>query len=109
MDDKDFVFARFKSDKPTATSRRETLTIPGRAGASGNRVVQVLHVRSGAAVQDKPRRVGAQARAAAWGSVPSARPAAAPVSLPLAPLATPPAQPVTTAMLASGTIEVQGR
>jgi hypothetical protein len=76
IDDKDLVFARFKSDKPAATSRRETLTIPGRRGTSGSRVVQVVHVRAGAAIPDRPRRIGVQARAAAWDGVFTARPTA---------------------------------
>jgi hypothetical protein len=67
--DKEAVFARFKSNKPASASRRETLTILGRAGASGSRVVQVVHLPSGAAIQDRPRRIGAQARAAAWDGV----------------------------------------
>jgi hypothetical protein len=69
IDDKDYVFARFRSEKPGPASRRETLTIPGRAGTSASRVVQVVHMRSGAALQDRPRRVGAQARAATWDTV----------------------------------------
>jgi hypothetical protein len=73
IDDKDVVFARFKSNNSASASRRETLTIPGRAGASGSRVVQVIHLRSGAAIQSRPRRIGAQARATAWGGVFAAR------------------------------------
>ncbi|WP_270935869.1 hypothetical protein [Falsiroseomonas oryzae] len=73
IDDKDVVFARFKSNKPASASWGETLTIPGRAGASGSRVVQVVHVRSGAAIQDRPRRIGARPRAAACDGVFAAR------------------------------------
>lgn len=46
MDDKDRVFARFKDDKPETSDRRELLTIPRRAGSTGSRVVEVVHVRS---------------------------------------------------------------
>ena len=67
MDDKDRVFARFKDDKPEASSRRELLTIPRRAGATGSRVVEVVHVRSGGAVKDRPRRIDIHVRAASWG------------------------------------------
>jgi len=56
MDDKDHVFARFKDDKPASADRRETLTIPRRAGAPGSRSVEVVHVRSGGAVRDRPRQ-----------------------------------------------------
>ncbi|WP_372623426.1 hypothetical protein [Falsiroseomonas sp.] len=73
MDDKDYVFARFKSDTPASVNRRETRTIPGRAGAFGSRVVQVVHVPSRAAIQDRPRRIGARPRAAACDGVFAAR------------------------------------
>lgn len=66
MDDKDRVFARFKDDKPEATDRRELLTIQRRAGASGSRVVEVVHVRSGGALKDRPRRIAVHGHAASW-------------------------------------------
>jgi hypothetical protein len=66
MDDKDRVFARFKDDKPEASDRRELLTIPRRAGTPGSRVVEVVHVRSGGAIKDRPRRVDAHVRAVSW-------------------------------------------
>ena len=66
MDDKDHVFARFKDDKTTHNDRRETLTIPRRAGASGNRVVEVVYVRSAGALKERPRRVAAHLHAASW-------------------------------------------
>ncbi len=105
-DDRDFVFARFKSDKPASANRRETLSIPGRAAGSGSRTVQVVHLRAGTAIQDRPRRIGAQARAAAWDSVFTARPSAQ-VSLPHAPLATAPAQAGTPALAAPEPIDVR--
>ena len=80
MDDKDRVFARFKDDKPEASDRRELLTIPRRAGATGSRVVEVVHVRSGGAVKDRPRGVDAHVRAASWdGGFPAKRPVVAPI------------------------------
>lgn len=80
MDDKDRVFARFKDDKPEAPDRRELLTIPRRAGASGSRVVEVVHVRSGGALKDRPRAVHANVRAASWdGGFPAKRPVVAPI------------------------------
>lgn len=66
MDEKDRVFARFKDDIPEASDRRELLTVPRRAGASGSRVVEVVHVRSGGAVKDRPRRMDTHVRAASW-------------------------------------------
>ncbi len=73
IDDKDVVFERFKSNRPALARRDETLTIPGRAGASGSRVVQVVHLRSGAVIQDRPRRIGARPRAVAGDGVVAAR------------------------------------
>lgn len=64
MDNKDRVFARFKDDKPAAQDRRELLTIPRRAGAAGSRVVEVVHVRSGGAIKERPRRIDTHVRAA---------------------------------------------
>lgn len=66
MDDKDHVFARFQDNKPASADRRETLTIPRRAGATGSRVVQVVHVKSSTPGKDRPRRTDAQLRAASW-------------------------------------------
>jgi len=76
MDDKDYVFARFKSDKPSA-DRRETLTIARRDSTPGGRSVEVVRVRSGLA--DKARRTDTQVRAASWeGSFPARKAAPAP-------------------------------
>lgn len=60
MDDKDHVFARFKDNRPASADRREVMSVPRRAGASGSRTVQVVHARLGAAVTAKPntRRPG---------------------------------------------------
>lgn len=66
MNEEDRVFARFKSNKPEASGRREQLTIPRRAGASGSRVVEVVHVRSSATMKDRPRQVDIHVRAASW-------------------------------------------
>lgn len=66
MDDIDRVFARFKDDKPEPTNRRETLSIPRRNGAGGSRTVEVVHLRSSAAINDRPRRVDTHVRAASW-------------------------------------------
>lgn len=80
MDDKDRVFARFKDDKTEASDRRELLTIPRRTGATGSRVVEVVHVRSGGAMKDRPRRVVAHVHAASWdGGFPAKRPVVAPI------------------------------
>ncbi len=57
MDDKDRIFARFKNDKPETSVRREVLTSPRRAGATGSRVVEVVHVQSGGAIKDGPSLV----------------------------------------------------
>lgn len=67
MDDKDHVFARFHDNTSSTTDReRELLTIPRRRGTPGNRVVEVVHVRSGAEGKDRPRRPDRQVRAASW-------------------------------------------
>ena len=68
MDDKDRVFARFQDNKPAPSDRREMLTIPRRAGATGSRVVEVVHMRSGAtpAGKERPRRIDTHVRAASW-------------------------------------------
>jgi hypothetical protein len=97
MDDKDHVFARFKDDKPASADRRETLTIPRRAGAPGSRSVEVVHVRSGGAVRDRPQRQDQYVRAASWdGGFPTKQPSRAPLpTLPEAPEA---AEPVTHVM-----------
>ena len=77
MDDKDRVFARFKVDKPDASDRRELLTIPRRAGATGSRVVEVVHVRSGGTAKPRPQRLDTQLRAASWDGGFPAKPAIA--------------------------------
>ncbi len=64
MDDIDRVFARFKDDKPEPTNRRETLSIPRRKGAGGSRTVEVVHLRSGGGIKDRPQRVDPRLRAA---------------------------------------------
>ncbi len=80
MDDKDRVFARFKDDKPEASDRRELLTIPRRAGSTGCRVVEVVHVRSGGAIKDRPRRVDTHVRAVSWAEgFPAKRAVVAPI------------------------------
>jgi len=84
MVDKDHVFSRFQENKPASADRREVLTIPRKAGAPGSRVVEVVHVRPGAAPagKDRPRRIDPQVRAASWeGGFParSVAPAPAPV------------------------------
>lgn len=68
MDEKDHVFARFQDNKTATSDRRETLTIPRRAGATGSRVVEVVHVKSGGAGHghDRPRRLDAHVRSASW-------------------------------------------
>ena len=66
MDDKDHVFARFKDDKPASAERRETLNIPRRGSAMGSRAVEVVHVRSGGAVRERPQRQDQYVRAASW-------------------------------------------
>lgn len=98
MEDKDRVFARFKDDKPETPDRREMLTIPRRAGAYGSRVVEVVHVRSGGAVKDRPRRVDTHVRAASWEGGFPAKHTAAPPSLPLAPMSPEAAPPITHVM-----------
>lgn len=66
MDDIDRVFARFKDDKPELADRRETLSIPRRNGAGGSRTVEVVHLRSGGGIKDRPQRVDPRVRAASW-------------------------------------------
>lgn len=68
MNEEDRVFARFKSNKPEASGRREQLTIPRRAGVSGSRVVEVVHVRSTTTMKDRQRDVGTRVRTTAWDS-----------------------------------------
>ena len=97
MDDKDHVFARFKDDKPASADRRETLNIPRRAGAPGSRSVEVVHVRSGGAVRDRPQRQDQYVRAASWdGGFPTKQ--APRASAPTWPAAPEVAQPVTHVM-----------
>jgi hypothetical protein len=76
-------------------NRRETVTIPGRAGGSGSRVVQVVHMRTGSAMPARSQRAGAQARAAAWDHVFAARPAAPPSSSSAQPALPKPPVPVS--------------
>lgn len=99
MDDKDHVFSRFKDDKPAASDRRETLSIPRRGSAMGSRAVEVVHMRSSAAPTGKgqPRRLTITDRAATWENGFPARP---PAQLPAMPGAETPAraEPVTHVM-----------
>ncbi len=92
MDDIDRVFARFKDDKPEPTNRRETLSIPRRNGAGGSRTVEVVHLRSGGGMKDRPQRLEPRVRAASWdGGLQAQRPVATPVlPPPVAAAATPP-------------------
>ena len=97
MDDKDHVFACFKDDKPASAGRRETLTIPRRAGAPGTRSVEVVHVRSGGALRDRPQRQDQYVRAASWdGGFPTKQTTRAPMPTMLA--APEAAEPVTHVM-----------
>jgi len=101
MNEEDRVFARFKGNKPEASGRREQLTIPGRAGVSGSRVVEVVHVRSSATMKDRPRHVGTHVRAASWdGGFQAKRAIATPVRP--APISVPLIAPTTHAMPAWG-------
>ena len=80
MDDKDHVFARFKDDKPAASDRREMLSIPRRGSAMGSRAVEVVHVRSGGAIRDRPQRVDTHVRAVSWAEgFPAKRAVVAPI------------------------------
>ena len=97
MDDKDHVFARFKDDKPASADRRETLTIPRRAGAPGSRSVEVVHVRSGGAVRDRSHRQDLYVRAATWdGGFPTKQTPR--TSMPIEQAAPEAAEPVTHVM-----------
>jgi hypothetical protein len=106
MDDKDHVFARFKDDKPTPADRRETLMIPRRAGAPGSRSVEVVHVRSGGAVRDRPQRQDQFVRAASWDiGFPIKQTTRA--SMPIGPAAAGVAESVAHVMPASGAAAVE--
>lgn len=97
MNDKDHVFARFKDDKPASADRRETLTIPCRAGAPGSRSVEVVHIRTGSVVRDRPPRQDPYVRAASWdGGFPTKHTTR--VSMPVGPAGPEAAQPVTHVM-----------
>ena len=76
MTDKDHVFARFRDDKPAPSDRRETLTIARRGGATGSRVVEVVHLRSAGApaAAGQLRRPPSTDRAATWENGFPARP-----------------------------------
>lgn len=67
MSEIDRVFARFQDGRSTSTDRREVRTVPGR-GTRGSRVVEVVHLRSGApaANGEAARQAGASLRAATW-------------------------------------------
>lgn len=72
--------ARVKDAKPEAPDRRGVLTVPRRAGASGDRLPEVVHVRSGGAIEGRPRRIDAHVHAASWGGrFPAMRAAVAPI------------------------------
>ncbi|MBR0670435.1 hypothetical protein [Neoroseomonas soli] len=109
MDDKDHVFARFKDNKPAASDRRELLTIPRRAGAPGSRVVEVVHVRSGAAIKNGPRRIETHVRAASWDAGLPARQTAQAV-MPTEPVVAEATQPITHLMpaWAPASVEAEG-
>ncbi len=83
MDDKDYVFAQFKDDKPAASDRREMLSIPRKGNTMGSRTVEVVHVRSGGAPAGKgqPRRLAVTNRAATWENGFPARPPAQPPAM----------------------------
>ena len=66
MDDIDRVFARFEDDKPEPADRREALSIPRRNGAGGSKTVEVVHLRSGGGIKDRPQRLDPHLRAASW-------------------------------------------
>jgi hypothetical protein len=68
MSEIDRVFARVRDEKSPAADRREFRSIPQR-GTGGSRTVEVVHVRSGAAVRPtaQPRQSSFGVRAAAWG------------------------------------------
>jgi len=67
MSEIDRVFARFQHGRSPSADRREVRTVPGR-GTRGNRVVEVVHRRSGspAASGAPARQAGASLRAATW-------------------------------------------
>ena len=67
MSEIDRVFARLGTKKPASDERRETVNVP-RRGATGSRVVEVVHVRSGAEPSETNRagRTGGGLRAATW-------------------------------------------
>lgn len=91
MSEIDRVFARLGAKKPASDERRETVNVP-RRGTTGSRVVEVVHVRSGAERGDATRagRTGGGLRAATWSEgFPARVTAAAPAPEPLAPRAAP--------------------
>lgn len=70
MIDKEHVFARFQDSQPSSGDRREQRVIP-RRGSTGNRVVEVVHVKSGApprtgAASQKQNTKAQGLRAASW-------------------------------------------
>lgn len=99
MSDIDRVFSRFGGKKPESNDKRELLNIPRKGSAMGSRVVEVVHVRSGAMSSGKgqPRRLTLGDRAETWEQGFPARP---PVQLPASaePEAKPTAKPVTHVM-----------
>ncbi|MBB5688523.1 ribosomal protein L37AE/L43A [Roseomonas alkaliterrae] len=95
MSEIDRVFARLGAKKPTPEERRETVNVP-RRGTAGSRVVEVVHVRSGAERADAGRS-GGRVRAATWSEGFPARAAAAPPEPPA-----PPAAPAPTAHVMPG-------
>jgi hypothetical protein len=96
MSEIDRVFARLGAKKPASEERRETVNVP-RRGTAGSRVVEVVHVRSGAERADAGRS-GGRVRAATWSDGFPARVAAAPPPEPPAP----PAAPAPTAHVMPG-------
>ena len=99
MSEIDRVFSRFVENKPAAGERREVRNIPRKGSSPGSRVVEVVHLRSGAAPADKerPRRTEARLRATTWEDGFRARQASLPAPPPDAPKA-PPASPTTHVM-----------
>jgi hypothetical protein len=106
MNEEDRVFARFKSNKREASGRRERLTIPRRAGASGNRIVEVVHVRSTTTMKDQQRDVGTRVRSASWDSGFLAK-QTAPGAMPIEPMAPESPKPVRHIMTAEETAAVE--
>ena len=105
LDDKDHVFARFKSDKSVSADRRETVTVARRGSAPGSRIVEVVHVRSGAGLKARSQRINTHVRAAPWDRGSTAR-HAAPAPSPTDPMAAAPTNPTNQATSAVEAVAV---